>query len=350
MTRPFLVFFVLVFASTGLFAQEPDYLKELKPYRPQQRVSGTIRNWGNNYIPELMKRWEEGFRRFQPGVHFETNLKGTETGVAGLYGDIADIAFVGRELYASEREGFQERFGYQPLEMEISSGSYNTPHKTFALMAFVHKENPLAKLTMAQLEAIFGCELRGSTKSAIRTWGQLGLTGEWASQPIHVYAFNFKTGMARFFQKVVLQDSFKWNSELRDFDNRRTPEGDVINAGVYVLEALAKDRYGIAYGNILHGNPSVKMVALARANAGPYIEPTKENVWRRTYPLTRFTNAVINRPPGKPVDPTIKEFLRYILSRDGMQAVVQDGAYLPLTQKLIEAQLRKLGYGVSVSK
>jgi phosphate transport system substrate-binding protein len=289
-----------------------------------------------------MKQWEERFRRYQPGVRFETNLKGTETAVAGLYGNIADLAFVGREIYASEREGFKERFGYEPLEIEISSGSYNTPHKTFALMAFVHKDNPIAKLTMEQLDAIFGCERRPGTQAAVRTWGQLGLTGEWASHPIHVYAFNFETGMARFFQKVVLKDSFKWNSELRDFDNGRTPEGEVINAGVYVLDALAKDRNGIAYANILHVNPSVKMLALARGEAGPYIEPTKQNVWRRAYPLTRFTNVVINRPPGKPVDPMIKEFLRYILSRDGMQAVVQDGAYLPLTQKLIEEQLHKL--------
>lgn len=336
-----LVIFAAMWA-VDLRAQDPDYLKELKPYTPRQSVHGTIRNWGNNYIPALMKDWEDGFRRYHRDIYFETNLKGTEAAVAGLYGGIADIAFVGREVYKSESNGFEERFGYKPLIIEISSGSYNTPHKTFALMVFTHRDNPITKLTMAQLDAIFGCECRQGARAPIRTWGELGLTGEWASQPIHVYGYNFETGMAGFFRRVVLGESYKWNSELKDFDNGRRPDGEIINAGVYVLDALAKDRFGIAYANVLYANPDVKTVALARTAAGPYVEPTKENVWRRAYPITRFTNLVINRPPGKPVDPKVKEFVRYVLSRDGMAAVVRDGSYLPLTEALIEEQLRKL--------
>ena len=324
------------------FAGEPDFLQNLKPYHPTQRVSGTIRNWGNNYIPALMKQWEDGFRKFQPGVRFKTNLKGTEAAVAGLYGGIADLAFVGREIYAAESQGFEEQFGYPPLGIEISSGSFNTPHKTFALMVFVHKNNPIAMLTMPQLAAIYGMERRMGGQNSIRTWGQLGLTGEWANRPIHVYGYSFNTGMANFFRMTVLKHSDKWNPDLRDFDNGRTAGGEVINAGQYVLDALAKDPYGIAYANVLFTNPSVKTLALAAMDGGPYVEPSKENAWRRAYPLTRFTTVFINRIPGKPVEPKVKEFLRYILSRDGMDAVVRDGAYLPLAQSMIDEQLRKL--------
>jgi phosphate transport system substrate-binding protein len=321
---------------------DPDYLRDLKPYRPRVTVSGTIRNWGNNYIPVLMQVWEDGFRKFHPQIRFETHLKGTEAAVAGLYGGIADLAFVGREVYAAEARGFENYFGYQPLVIQISSGSYATPHRTFALMVFVHKDNPLSKMTMPQADAIFGCDLRRGAPRAIRTWGQLGLTGEWANRPIHVYGYNFDTGMARFFRLTVLQDSFKWNPALKDFDNGRDAKGEIINAGVYVLDALAKDPYGIAFANVLYANPSVKTIALADRDGGQYIEPTKENVWRRTYPITRNTNVVLNREPGKPVDPKLQEFVRYLLSRDGMAAVVSDGAYVPLTQGLIEEQLRKL--------
>jgi len=261
---------VLIFAvavalgCTGLYAQDPDYLKDLQSYRPKQKVSGTIRNWGNNYIPALMKDWEDGFSKFHPGVRFETNLKGTEAAVAGLYGNIADVAFVGREIYTAERTGFKGWFGYMPLEIQISSGSYATPHKTFSLMVFVHKDNPIAKLTLPQLDAIFGCERRQGAKDLIRRWGQLGLTGEWADRPIQVYGYNFDTGMAGYFRLVVLKDSYKWNSELKDLDNGREPNGEVINAGVYILQALAKDTYGIAFANVLYTNPSVKTLALAR--------------------------------------------------------------------------------------
>jgi phosphate transport system substrate-binding protein len=209
-------------------------------------------------------------------------------------------------------------------------------------MVFVHKDNPLAKLTMAQLDAIFGCDRRRGAPQAIRRWGQLGLTGEWADHPIHVYGYNFDTGMARFFRLTVLEDSFRWNSELKDFDNGHDAHGEVINAGVYVLDALAKDRYGIAFANVLYGNPSVKTIALSGTPDGPYIEPTRENVWRRAYPITRNTNVVLNREPERPIDPKLKEFVRYLLSREGMAAVVDDGSYLPLTRELVREQLRKL--------
>lgn len=337
-----LIAVAILISSATLLAGEPDFLANLRPYHPEQAVSGTIRVWGNNYIPALMKNWEGEFQRFQPDVKFETKLPGTEAALAGLYGGIADVVFVGREVYRPERNAFRGRFGYDPVEIQISSGSFATPHKTFSLEVFVHKDNPINKLTLQQVDAVFGCDLRRGAKDPVHNWTQLGLTGQWANKPIHVYGYNFDTGMAGYFRLVVLKDSPKWNDRLIDFDNGREPNGEVINAGVYILQALAKDPYGIAFANVLYANPAVKPLALANAPGQPYYEPTKENVWLRRYPISRFTTLVINRPPGKPVDPKVKEFVRYILSKEGMSAVVRDGAYLPLTEELIEKQLSKL--------
>jgi len=345
MTRRSILVALLAMISSSAIAQEIDYLKDLKPYQPEQKVSGVIRNWGNNYIPALMKDWEDGFRRFQPDVGFEDNLPGTEAALAGLYGGIADLVFVGREGYRPEINGFRGRFGYDPLGIEISSGSFNPPHKTFALMVFTHKDNPIEHLTMAQVKAVFGCgcNLSGETGlKPIRKWGDLGLKGAWADRPIHVYGYNFDTGMAGYFDRIVLGDDHRWNSELKDFDNGHQPDGEVINAGVYVNEALAKDPDGISFANILYTNPNVKMVALGWKDTGTFIYPTKETTWTREYPITRFSTVYLNRRPGQPVDPKLREFLRYILSRDGMAAVVRDGAYLPLDETLIEEQRHKL--------
>jgi phosphate transport system substrate-binding protein len=328
--------------SASLLATEPDYLSGLPPYHPEKSVSGTIRVWGNNYIPGLMKKWEGDFQHFEPGVTFETKLPGTEAALAGLYGGIADIVFIGREVYRPERNAFRGRYGYDPLEVQISSGSFATPHKTFSLEVFVHKDNPIAHLTLQQLDAMFGCDLRRGARERIHSWGQLGLPGEWANKPVHVYGYNFDTGMAGYFRLVVLNDSPKWNDQLKDFDNGREPNGEVINAGVYILQALAKDPYGIAYANVLYANPMVKTLALASGAGEPFYAPTRQNVWLRRYPISRFTTLAINRPPGKPIDPKVKEFVRYLLSKEGMAAVAQDGSYLPLTEQLIEQQLRKL--------
>lgn len=333
---------LLALASFHAGAEAPDFLAGLPSYQPHQQVSGTIRTWGNPYIPELMSAWQKGFLRYQPGIRFDTNMKGTEAAMAGLYSEIADVVFIGREPYQPELAAFEQWYGYKPTELKITSGSYATQHKTFSLMVYVHKDNPLAQLTLAQLDAVYGMERRRGAPRAIRTWGDLGLKGAWAKRPIHVYGYNFDTGMAGFFRKVVLKDSARWNPELKDLNNGRTAAGDVINAGTYILDAVAKDPDAIGFANVLFENPGVKSLALAEKDGGPYVAPTLENAWKRSYPLTRYSTAFINRPPGQPVDPKVLEFMRYILSKEGMEAIVRDGAFLPLNAAMIEQQLKSL--------
>lgn len=324
------------------WAQLPQHedVSDVQAYEAQRQVSGTIRVYGNNYIPALMKRWEEGFRKFQPGVTFTTNLPGTEAAMAGITSGIADISFIGREGYRSEIRGFKGRFGYEPVGIEISSGSFGTPHKTFSLEIFTHASNPLKGLTMAQAEAIFGCA--GADGKKIRTWGDLGLTGEIARHAIHVYGYQFDTGMAGYFNRVVLHDAGTWNAELKDFDNGRDSKGEVINAGVYILKALAADPDGIAFANLQYANAEVKQIGLAEHAGGPYVAATPETIWDQSYPLHRFSTLYINRKPGTAVDPKVKEFIRYILSREGMQAVADDGAYTPINEHVAAAQRKKL--------
>jgi phosphate transport system substrate-binding protein len=333
---------LLLGIGTAAVADEPDYTKDLPPYSAQTPVSGTIRIWGNPYIPELVQAWEDGFRRHHPGIEFTTRLKGTEAAMAGLYADIADVVFIGREPYRPELRAFEDWFGYAPTGIKITSGSYATQHKTFALMVYVHKDNPLAGMTLAQLDAIYSAERRRGASGPIKTWGQLGLKGEWADRPIHVLGYNFDTGMAGFFRLTVMRDSDRWNPELKDFDNGRTPAGEVINAGTYILDAVAKDPAAIGFANVLFENPGVKRIGLAPEAGQPFVEPTKENAWLRRWPLTRYSTAFINRRPGQPVDPKVREFLRYILSRDGMAAIVQDRAFLPLDEATLEQQRQLL--------
>lgn len=324
----------------GSFDKE-SALRRLPSYVPETHVHGVIRNFGNNYIPALMNRWEEGFRRLQPDIRFETTLPGSEAAMAGLYGGIADLAFIGRESYDAETRAFTETRGYPPLGIEISSGSFMTPHKTFALMVFVHKDNPLTRMTISELARIFGCP-RGTPGKPIREWGDLGLEGVWKHRAIHVYAYSPTTGMARYFQRAVLGSNGRWSDQLIDYDNGHQANGEVINAGHYVLEALAKDPAGVAFANFLYSGPEVKAIALAGRNNWKFSLPTAASVFQRKYPLTRFTTVFLDRTPGRPINPAVREFLRYILSREGMEAVVADGAYVPLNADQIAIEREKL--------
>jgi phosphate transport system substrate-binding protein len=206
----------------------------------------------------------------------------------------------------------------------------------------VHKDNPLSLLTLAQLDAIFGYEhLRGP--QSIRTWGQLGLRGEWAKQPIHLYGFDAYSGSGRFFRHAVLNDSRNMNwDRMREITDRKNRDGSVVDAGRRILDALAMDRFGIAVSNLPIGKAQVKPLALAGDAAGPFVAATKENLISRRYPLVRAGVALINRAPGQQLDPKVREFLRYILSRDGQMDIVDEGMFLPLGAGRSDVQLEKL--------
>jgi phosphate transport system substrate-binding protein len=323
------------------FSSRAQDMNSLPRYESRDGVSGTIRIWGDDRMETLMSFWQEGFREFHPDVRFETKLMGTGTGMAGLYTGVADLALMGRDSTSSEIMAFEWVFRYKPLGIEVATGSLRVPGKTFAVAVFVHKGNPLSKLTLAQLDAIFGSEhLRGP--SNIRTWGELGLTGDWKDKPIHPYGYDVETGTGWFFRRAVFKGSDKWNCDVREFADVKRSDGTVVDAGERILEALAEDRYGIAYSNLGFMNPQMKPIAVGSADGGPFYEATKDNLIQRKYPLTRAASIYVNREPGKNLDPKVQEFLRYILSKEGQQQVVREGDFLPLTPEVVREQLRKM--------
>ena len=323
----------------------------LAPYRAEQKISGVLRNWGNPHMAALMKNWEAGFRRHHPEIYFSDNLKSTATAPMGLTEWVADLALMGRQIYTYEYYGVYRRSLLLPVEIAVATGSFDVAGKSAALGVFVHRDNPLARLTLPQLDGIFGAQRDGgwdgmnwrkeSARPAaanLRTWGQLGLTGEWAGKPIRPYGPpGIYPGGISFFQRRVLGGGDTWAEGLMEFEDRRQ-----------MIEALARDPLGIAYAPMTYASPQVKALALAENSGGPFVAPTRAAVADRTYPLTRtvYIYFAPDTPGGEPadpkVDPKVREFLRYILSRDGQQDVAREGGYLPVTPALARAQLKKL--------
>jgi phosphate transport system substrate-binding protein len=329
-----------MFALTTMcvYAQK---LNSLSASQPDQPMSGTIRVWGNDRMDTVMKYWQEGFKKRHPEVRFENKLIGTGTGMAGLYTSVADLALMGRDATASEVMAFEWVFKYKPLGVEVANGSLDVPGKSFALAVFVNKDNPIAKVTLAQLDAIFGSEhLRGSRNA--RTWGDLGLAGGWQNEPINPYGYDAETNTGLFFKRVVFNGSDKWSCDLKEFTDQKQPNKVLSDASDQILKALAHDRYGIAYANPRYSNPRVKVIGIASTEAAPAYETTKANLIERKYPLARATSIYINREPGKPIDSKVKEFLLYILSQEGQQEVARAGDFLPLGKETLGEQRRKL--------
>jgi len=330
----------------------PEDLESLPRYRPGAPVSGTIRIWGYPQMAALTKLWEEGFRAHHPAARFENRLAGTNIAMAGLYTGTADLAFMAREATPKERMAFEYTLRYQPTRFELATGSVDVPQHSPALVVFVHKDNPLSRLTLAQLDAIFGYERRRG-HTPIDTWDQLGLGGGWSGQRINLYGYDPETGTGSHFRRVVLRDSYKSNwDRLREFTDAPQADGTIVEAGRQILDALAKDRFGIGVSTLNHANPLVKPVALAAEDGGPWLEARRETVFTRRYPLTRAVSAWVNRVSGQPLAPGVQEFLRYILSYEGQHDVVRDGGFLPLCAEVAREQLGVEGdryfYGVPV--
>ena len=332
-------------------------LSGLPAYVPQGEVSGTIRLWGNNYIADsnLGEDWQRGFARFHPGVKLDfSGLKSGLVATAGLVSGVADI--VGnRRITFAELESFERMFNYDPLQISMAMGSYDVPGWMTTFCIVVHKDNPLTRLTLKQLDGIFGTERDGgwegttwhtesarSAKQNIRTWGQLGLTGEWADKPIHVYGLNLRYNNCDMFEHVVFHGGDKWNENLHEYANYVKPDGTLAIAAAELMKDLGNDPYGIGWSGIQNVTPQTKPLAIAREETGPYVTLTIEHVQDRSYPLAFEMFFYVNRKPGTALDPKVKEFLRYVLSREGQEAVQRDGKYLPLTAEVVQENLKKL--------
>ena len=264
----------------------------------------------------------------------------------------------GREPFFSELLAFNEVFNHDgPFQVIVGTGSYDVLGRSWAEVVFVNKDNPLTQLTMKQLDGIFGSERTGgfngyqwspaSARTAnnnIRKWGQLGLTGEWAHKTINTYGYA-PTGMSNFFQLKVFGGGDHWNPNYREYVETGTKMmGDTSVSIQRMFTDLSQDKYGIGWGSIAHARNAlyVKAIALSEREGGPYVACTKESVRNRTYPLTRSIFMQLDRAPGKPIEGKLKEFLRFILSREGQQEIARQGEYLPLTGKVAREELSKL--------
>ncbi len=335
-------------------------LDDLPHYVPEQKVSGLIRLWGSNYFTDspLAGWWEKKFREYQPDVTFDFHLNTSEHAISGLIFGKSDLGPLGRQIRWDEELAYQREFNHLPLGIVVVTGSYDVSGWNPAIGVYVNKDNPISQLSLEQIDGIFGCErtgvwrdlnwdesyARGPEKN-IRTWGQLGLKGEWANKPIHVLGYNLQY---HFMQEITSRAfggvTNKWNEQLREYANKLMPDGKLKLAGELMMEDVAKDPYAIAY--VAGGNawmkPANKLLALSVKTGGPGYELTLDNVRARTYPMYADVFFFLDRDPAKPVDPKLKEFLRFILSREGQELVMKDGKYLPLTAEVVRAQLQKL--------
>jgi phosphate transport system substrate-binding protein len=292
----------------------------LQPYQRVSGVSGSLNSVGSDTMNNMLTLWAETFRKFYPNVKIQVEGKGSSTAPPALIAGTAQFGPMSRQMRATEIDQFESKYGYKPTELRTS---YD------ALAVYVHKDNPIEKLTLAQVEAIFGKSRRRGYKQNVTTWGQLGLTGDWANRPISIYGRNSASGTYGFFKEHTLK-----NGDYKDTVKEQPGSASVV-------QGVTEDRYGIGYSGIGYKTSGVRAVPLAEDEKSGYSSGSYEDVTSGKYPLARFLYIYINKAPGKPLDPLVAEFAKLWYSKEGQEVVVKDG-YMPLTAAQVKEELEKL--------
>ncbi len=308
-----------VLASTGAGATQVD--PKLPDYTKASGVSGNISSVGSDTLANLMTFWAEAFKRQYPNVNVQIQAAGSSTAPPALTEGTANLGPMSRKMKDKEIQAFEKKHGYKP---------YAIPVAIDALAVFVHKDNPIKGLTLAQVDAVFSSTRRCGFKEDANTWGRLGLTGAWANRDIQLFGRNSVSGTYGYFkEKALCGGDFK-------------PSVNEQPGSASVVQSVSNSLNAMGYSGMGYVTSGVKAVALARKEGEAFVEATPANAMSGKYPLARFLYVYINKDPNKPLQPLEREFVKLMLSRQGQEVVVKDG-FVPVPAAVAEKTLKELG-------
>lgn len=291
-------------------------------YKKVSGISGNLNSIGSDTLNNLMAYWVEGFNKKYPNVKIQVEGKGSTTAPPALIESTSQLGPMSREMKNEEIDKFEKKFGYKPTKVAVAIDT---------LAVFVNKNSTVKSLSLQQVDAIFSKTRKGGLAKDIKTWGDLGLAGEAASKTISLYGRNSASGTYGYFKEHAL-----FKGDFKDTVKEQPGSSSVV-------QSVGSDRHAIGYSGIGYATSGVRALPLSneKKHGGMPFAATYENALNGKYPLSRFLYIYINKDPKKPVDPLTREFLKFVLSKEGQEIVVKDG-FLPLTAKMEADEIAKL--------
>ena len=290
---------------------------------------------GADTMDEMTLGWVKMMRQAYPRLSVTMEARASGSGAPALVDGRADLAPVARELLPAEEKAFVDKFGYEPTEFRVATGSAGSLGKTAATVMLVDKANPIRCLSLQQLDSIYSTTRKRGGPDITR-WGQLGLGGAWANRPIHLYGLAPPNGIEQYFKKAVMEGGdYRPNIEFvkgRGF----------THAFTVAAEDMANHPGGLVYAMLSNLTPNTKAVPLSVQTGAPCIAPTVTTVYNHTYPLSRYVYIYVNKKPGAPLPAKVREFLKAVLSYQGQQQVAADGVFMPLLPAVVAEERAKL--------
>jgi len=291
----------------------------LPEYKAASGVSGNFSSVGSDTLNNLMTLWAEEFNKFYPNVNVQIQGAGSSTAPPALTEGTANFGPMSRMMKDQEVQAFEKKYGYKPTAIGVAID---------ALAVFVNKDSPIKSLSIPQVDGIFSATRKCGGKDAKR-WGDLGLTGDWASKPIQLYGRNSVSGTYGYFKEHAL-----CKGDFKTTVNEQPGSASVV-------QSVAGGLNAIGYSGIGYKTSGVRAVPLSKTDGGEIEEATEENAISGKYPLARVLYVYVNKAPNKPLSPMESEFFKMVLSKTGQNVVVKDG-YIPLPAALVSKELAKL--------
>src|SRR5215218_6401359 len=310
---------VALCGSAVLSAQATKVDAGIPGYSKTSGVSGNLTSVGSDTLNNLMTLWAEGYRREYPNIRIQIEGKGSSTAPPSLIQGTSQLGPMSRTMKAEEVDAFEKKYGYKPTAFRVAVD---------CIGIFVNKDNPIKCLTLQQIDGIFSKGHACGGKS-INAWCAAGVSeGGWAKQPISLYGRNSASGTYGYFKEHAL-----CKGDYRDTVKEQPGSASVV-------QGVTEDKFAVGYSGIGYKTSGVRTVPVA-AKAGQCIDDSPENVISGKYPLSRFLYVYVNKAPNKPLDPLVREYLKYVLSQQGQTTVVKDG-FIPLPGKIVDEELAKL--------
>jgi len=278
--------------------------EKLPEYEKVSGVTGNLNSIGSDTLNNLMTFWAEAFKAKYPNVNIQIEGKGSSTAPPALIEGTSQLGPMSRAMKEEEIDAFEKKFGYKPVEIKVAID---------ALAVYTHKDNPIEGMTLEQVDSIFSSTYKRGGK-AIKSWGEVGMGGDWKSKAISAYGRNSASGTYGYFKEVALEKG-DYSSSVKEQPGSSA-----------VVQGVASDLAGIGYSGIGYKTSGVNAIALGESK-DKLFEPTFENCLSGEYPMARFLYVYVNKEPGKPLDKLTQEFLNLVLSKEGQEIVVKDGYY-----------------------
>lgn len=281
-------------------------------------VAGTLTSVGSDTASALITRWTTGFQAEHRGARIQVQGSGSASAPIALIEGAADLGPMSRPMNDAEEGAFRARYGYAPTRFVVAHD---------AIAVFVHPDNPLSQITLAQLDAIYSSTRACGGTQPIQRWADLDPSGADvpARPPVLAIGRDSGSGTHELFREIAL------------CKGRYRPEVIAWPGNGAVVATVASNPEAIGYAGVGYVNGLVRPLAIARTAGDAAFLPDEAQVASGHYPLARTIYLYVNRRPQQALAALPQAFIDYALSDEGQRLVRHEG-FTPLDANEVRDQ------------